>query len=182
MIVAIDPGHAGEGNACALFDDGGRLVRVWFERIHATRVWSTSMPRGVHVHVVVERPEYQGARTSGARPIDLMNLAWSGALLAGAVVGLGATLHERTPTQWKGAEPKPRCHARLWEALDVEERRVLGGERTAAAIEAALEKGALRRWQIAGAACYGAKFTAHNLLDAAAIGCTFLGRMRKITP
>lgn len=185
-LLSIDPGFAGRGNACAVFVDRV-LVGVWFERV-LTGTASRPAPcaakpgqvgSGLDL-IIIERPEYQGARTLGARPQDLMGLAWSGAMLAGAFAGRdGAPIVEMTPTEWKGTEPKPRQHARLWRALSDEEREVLGGEATERAIYAAREKGALNRWQRSGASYYQKKFDTHNLLDAAALGCTYLRRLEK---
>lgn len=81
---------------------------------------------------------------------------------------------------WKGSEPKPIHHARVWEELTLAERRVLGGDKTHAAIERACEKGALNRWGRPGASYYPRAFKTHNLLDAAALGLTFLGRIERV--
>jgi len=94
-------------------------------------------------------------------------------------VGRGATLIEVTPSAWKGTEPKPQHHARLWEVLTPEERAILGGMATARAIADAVRKGALSRWGKPGASYYPRSFTTHNLLDAAALGCWHLGRLQK---
>jgi hypothetical protein len=215
--VVIDPGHAGDGNACGAFVDGV-LVRAWFERNPATFVGNVGRmnylppttprvstleytdPVGV---VVVERPALQGKKTRNARPQDLMNLAWSGALLAGAYAGRdGCPVLEFTPNDsrdprcvyhvkrsigaactcsrgWKGSEPKPVQHARLWEELSPAERLVLGGDLVRDAIYTARERGALDRWGKPGVAYYPRSFTTHNLLDAAALGCTYLGRLQR---
>lgn len=172
-LLAIDPGHAGAGNACAQFGEG-RLLGAWFDRAPEAADLGAAADR-----VIVERPEYQGRRSQNARPEDLMNLAWSGALLAGVYVGRGATLIEVAPSAWKGTEPKPQHHARLWEVLTPDERVILGGMATARAIADAVRKGALSRWGKPGALYYPRSFTTHNLLDAAALGCWHLGRLQK---
>lgn len=176
QLLAIDPGSAGEGNACAFFQSwGGRvaLSSVWFERL------ATPFVGRPHVEtIVVERPAYQGLRSDQARVQDLLNLAWSGALLAGAYAGRdGAELVEYTPAQWKGSEQKPIQHYRLWQVLEPAERAVLGGAATERRILAAREKGALKRWP-AGGKWYGT-WTGHNLLDAVALGCHHLGRLER---
>lgn len=174
-ILAIDPGHAGEGNACAWFVRG-EFVHAQFERFTGGELY---MREPVDI-VVVERPTLQGERTRAANPGDLMNLSWSGAMIAGAYAGRdGARLVTPTPQEWKGAEPKPIHHKRLWAVLAEHERDRIGGDATYRAIGAACRKGALKRWGIAGAACYPRTFTAHNLLDACALGCHYLGRLRK---
>lgn len=186
-LLAIDPGYAGAGNACAAFE-AGVLVETWFEKAvtfaprapagpaRATR-WAAAA--GYFHEIVIERPQQDG-RSRGVPPDTLIRLAWAGALLAGAFAGRdGAPIVEYTPSEWKGSEPKPVQHARLWTVLAEGERARLGGEATYRTIMAACEKGALKRWAIAGAACYPRSFTLHNILDAVALGCVHLGRLRK---
>lgn len=175
IILAIDPGVAGAGNACALMRDGV-LMGAWFERVD--RVYATPLAGlpGLDV-VVIERPQ-QDERSRNATPAILMALAWEGALLAGAYAGRdGARIVEMTPHDWKGSEHKPQHHARLWEALAPAERVLLGGEATRKAIWAAREKGALNRWARPGVTYYPRAFTTHNLLDAAALACHYAGRL-----
>ncbi len=186
--IVIDPGYAGRGNACGAFEDG-RLTCVWFEIVTSTPRTVATLPAksfseykfeaGFADEIIVERPQ-QDARSARIPPAILMRLAWEGALLAGAFAGRdGARIIDYTPSEWKGSEPKPVNHKRLWKVLDDDERAVLGGDETRVAIEAACEKGALKRWGIAGAACYPKAFDTHNLLDVAAIGCFHLGRLEK---
>jgi hypothetical protein len=130
--------------------------------------------------IVVERPEYQGERTQSARPQDLIALAWAGARAAAYAAGEStAEIIELTPSKWKGTEPKPIHHARLWAILSAPERAILGGDATGAAIEAAVERGAMSRWSKPGVAYYARSFKTHNLLDAAALGAHYLGRLPK---
>jgi len=173
-LLAIDPGYAahGKGCACARFFEG-RLVAVWYARATDVTLSFARVSR-----VVWECPELR-PRGGGADPATLMRLAVEGAELAGRYAGVhGATITRMTPHDWKGTTPKPMHHARLWSVLDATERAVLGGERTWRAIEAARKKGALSRWP-PGRTFYGASYTDHNLLDAAALGCVALGRMAK---
>lgn len=174
MIITIDPGV----HACAVaFVENGHLQATAYKSASKFTIGMT-LPRVTHV--VVERPEYQGLRTQGSRPADLINLAWAGALLAGRIAGAtGAHLVELPPSAWKGSEPKPVHHARLWQALTSEERAVLGGDATGRMIADALERGARERWKKGGASYYPRKWTTHNLLDAAALGLFYVGRMRK---
>ena len=168
-VLAIDPGGDKVGCACAFFSEGG-LFRVGFEARPA-------YPADV---VVVERPEVQGDRTRRARPQDLMGLAWNGAMAAGYVAGAShGRVVELTPSQWKGREPKPLHHARLWEILAPHERHALGGAATERAIVGAIERGAGCRWSRPGADLYPRSFTTHNLLDAAALGAFWLGRLAR---
>lgn len=180
MTLAIDPGVARGGCACAAFD-GARLASIWFE--HARQPLACAHAFGV---VLVERPVLQGDRTRAARPQDLMSLAWEGALLAGLYAGRDAARVIAWPASdtreergWKGSEPKPIQHARLWAILHASERAVLGGAATERVILAAREKGALSRWSRPGAAYYPRAFTAHNTLDAVALGATHLGRIAR---
>jgi len=171
MLLAIDPGSAAPGPACVTFAD----------REVVTAFFSYAPPVvGVTV-ILIERPEDHGLRSRRARPADLMALAWCGGLAAGFSRGLNprASIVEAAPSVWKGSEPKPIHHARLWKVLGERERAVLGGDSTGAAIAAAVAKGAARRWAIAGAECYPRAFKTQNWLDAAALGCWHLGRLAK---
>jgi hypothetical protein len=210
-VLVIDPGHAGKGNACTAFQSA-TLVEAWFERVVpggapliARPEWESR--RGAFLEVVVERPAYQGQRSDEARPIDLINLSWSGAMLAGAFLGRdGARLTEYTPNDvrdkdcpfhgrkaamsgrrfctcsrgWKGSEHKPVHHKRLWGVLSKAERKVLGGPLTEKQIIAACEKGALDRWAKSGVKYYPKNFDMHNLLDSSALGCYHLGRLERV--
>lgn len=173
MIITIDPGV----HACAV---------TYLENSHVqghalTNVVDRAALATLDVtHVVVERPEYQGLRTQSSRPADLINLAWAGALMAGTIAGCtGAHLVELPPSAWKGSEPKPVNHARMWRELSPYEKDLLGGTKTGQVILAAVEKGARERWKKGGAAYYPRAWTMHNVLDAAALGLTYVGRMAK---
>lgn len=173
MIITIDPGV----HACALayFENGHVIAFALTNKISRAEIATIGV-----THVVVERPEYQGLRTQSARPADLIALAWSGALVAGTIAGAtGAHLVELPPSAWKGSEPKPAHHARLWALLDSSERATLGGDKTRDAIETAVERGARERWKRGGAAYYPRTWTMHNVLDAVALGAFYVGRMRK---
>ena len=166
-LLAIDPGvHA---QACALYV-GGYLDSVEFN-LH---------PDLANLVVVVERPEYQGKRTEAARVQDLIALAWNGARFGSMVAASspGGRLVELTPSQWKGSSPKPVVHAALWGVLSAAERAILGGAKTHAAIVKALERGAAKRWP-PNAHMYPSAWTMHNILDAAAMGAFYLGRIKK---
>ncbi len=185
-LVAIDPGYAeaGKGCACAAFVDG-RLVEVWFERPVTFKAAPEPRPRthvvrGAFDLVLIEALGERGPG-DGVKVGTLVKLAWNGALLAGSFAGRDqCPIVALTPKEWKGSEPKPAHHWRLWAALDASERKVLGGTCTERAIAAAREKGALSRWSRPGAAYYPRAFDTHNLLDAAALGATYLGRLAKL--
>jgi hypothetical protein len=182
IIIAIDPGV--HRCACAGFDDDGTLTEAWFEtartfkrgeELPTTPRYSAAV--GVDV-IIVEQPQVD-RRTRTAVP-EVVALSWHGALLAGEFAGReAAPVVAVTPSEWKGSEPKPQHHARLWEILSAEERRVLGGVATQRAILAARQKGALTRWSKPGAAYYPRAFVMHNLLDAAALGAWYTGRLER---
>lgn len=172
MIIAIDPGV----HACA---------GAWFHTgtlrggVAALKYPAPYTELGV-THVVVERPAYQGVRTQSARPQDLMSLSWEGAKLAGLIAGAtGAHFVELEPSAWKGSEPKPVHHARLWSVLTDAEREILGGAATGLVIANAVDKGARERWKRDGAAYYPRTWVMHNVLDAVALGATYVGRLVK---
>lgn len=170
VLIAIDPGYAGQGNAVAEFLHGF-LYDTWFNHLPCV---------GQRADVVVIEKPQQDARSENVPPKILINLAWEGALLAGAFCGRdGARLVAYTPSEWKGSTPKPVHHKRLWRVLSAAEQKVLGGAATEQAIDAACRKGASKRWGITGAKCYPASFDTHNLLDAAALGAFHLGRIGK---
>ena len=185
VIAFIDPGSAKAGPGCAVAVFAyAHLVAAVFERTQSGR--DLGLLRGLS-RVVVERPVTQGSRTRAARPQDLMALSWAGALLAGALAGRSGCPIVELPASdadavrgWKGSEPKPMQHARAWAVLSSAERDVLGGARVERTILAAREKGALDRWGKSGVAYYPKAFVEHNLLDAAAMGLTYLGRIERV--
>lgn len=172
LLHAIDPGYAGAGCAVASFEQG-TLRRAAFRKPSDRRVGV------VAATVIVERPQWDDRSLAASAPV-LMRLSWEGAIVAAyCAAHPSSKLIEVTPTDWKGSTPKPVHHARLWRQLNDDERAILGGDATLAAIQAAQEKGALDRWGRPGASYYPKSFTAHNLLDAVALGCTYLGRLAK---
>lgn len=178
-VLFIDPGVAGRGCAVALFRR--RVLRAaWLEPPPPTSCDFDPECQIPIDQVVVERPEYQGDRSAAARPKDLMDLSWAGALLAGLYAGAnGAAVIDLTPRQWKGSEPKPLMHKRALRKMSSVEILALGGQRTVQEIQAACEKGAKKRWKVSGAACYSSSSDTHNLLDAATMGCVYFNRLRK---
>jgi hypothetical protein len=130
--------------------------------------------------VVVERPEYQGQRSDAARTQDLIALSWAGAGSAYFAAGAhGRPVHELTPTQWKGSEPKPPQHLRLWEDCLRESERKLFPPDTGKRIRMAAEKCALKPGR-PGADYYGKGrgSDVHNLLDTTALAMGLVGRFR----
>lgn len=127
--------------------------------------------------ILVERPEYQGARTDAANTADTIALAWSGAQAAYLASGAtGAPVQEATPGEWKGSEAKPPQHLRLWEdCLTADEKKLFSADMGMRIMKAA-EKYALQPGK-PGVSYYG-RWGGHNLLDAAALGLAFVGRFR----
>lgn len=168
--LAIDPG----AHECAFagFDDRRILGRSWFAVVPDCAFAPTD-------EVVVERMQLD----ERSYHIDLHGTfacMAAGLRAAGFAEGRGAKLVQLTPSEWKRSEQKPVQHARMWDVvLTPTEREILGGTDTRVVIERALEKGASRRWKITGAKCYPSTWKGHNLLDAAALGLVYLGRMEK---
>lgn len=172
-FVAIDPGYAKRGGGCAVaWFEQGTLSSVYFERPDNWVYFGATLS-----FVLVEQPQYEGGttgRSTRISPETLMRLSWEGALLAGLYAGAaGCKVIAKTPRQWKGNERKPQQHAALWAVLSEAERQVLGGARTGNVIEAACERGALKKGYE-----YPTAFVTHNLLDAAAMGCKHIGRLK----
>jgi hypothetical protein len=166
-IVAIDPGYAHTGQGCAVaLLDGGRVVRAIFVRPER----ATAADLRVHADAVVWECPQVDARTRTATQ-EVVRLAAVGGTLAGMYAGAcSAPCYAIAPSAWKGSTPKPVHHARLWAALDTQERDRLGGDSTFRAIEKAVRRGALERWGKPGGAYYPAAFVEHNLLDAVGLG------------
>jgi hypothetical protein len=167
-LLAIDPDvHP----ACAWFQRG-RLV-------HAT---CTNTPGGAGLDaIVVEILVYRGA-VDGPRMPDLIRMARAGDRAVGHALANAepaCEIFEYTPAEWKGSEPKPMCHVRLWNVLDESEKAILGGDKTRQMIDLALHKGASSRWSQSGGSYYPKAYATADLLDAAALGCVHLGRLAK---
>ena len=184
-VIAIDPGYAkrDHGCACAYGTESLGLCDVWFER-------RTDRPRDIPIltDVAVEMPQ-QDERSRAIPPAVLMALSWEGAALAYRYAAKpNARIHELTPSEWKGSEPKPAQHARLLKVLGEEELDAIAVSRGAFAraadvrayVLAALDKGARDRWRKRGVEYYPARSITHNLLDAVAIWATIMGRFRKL--
>jgi hypothetical protein len=166
VIGAIDPGV----DACAYAWGSGALQGVSF----------AAPENPAHVSsVLVERPEYQGARSDASRTQDLIALAWAGARAAYELAGeSGCLVREVTPHEWKGSVPKPVHHVRLWAVLAPAERALFPAD-TAERISKAADKCALKPGA-PGASYYGRGkgSEVHNLLDAAALLMWYFGRLK----
>lgn len=164
-VLTIDPG----ATECAcVYSVATRLQKAWF----------TNTPE-LGVHVVIVECMQADERT---RAIDIRHLLAcqaNGHRAAGFAEGRGAELISVTPTQWKGSEQKPIQHKRAWAVMTASEREVFGGAATERAILKAVDKGAMKRWHIAGADCYPRNWVMHNLLDAAAMNLIYTGRLEK---
>jgi hypothetical protein len=176
-LVAIDPG--GARKKCAVVHLTDQEINGYaFECLSRER-GSLLAFCGLIATVLVERPQ-QDARSRYARPEDLIEIAWEGALLAAAYAhARGARLVELEPREWKGTEPKSQMHFRLWSVLSDAERFVLGGGVTYQAILSAREKSALKRHAPHSTAYYPRSFVMADVLDAAALAAVYLGRIEK---
>jgi len=170
IILAIDPGV----RLCSMAIAEDEVLRAVYQ--NEARYARSALSR-IPDLVIVERPEYQGARSDAARTQDLIALAWAGAHAAYCV---GAPqVREMTPSEWKGSEAKPPQHLRLWEdCLTPAERKLFSAD-TGMRIMKAAEKCALHPGR-PGADYYGRArgSEVHNLLDATAMLMKFVGRFR----
>lgn len=185
-LLAIDSGHP----ECAVAGAIDRTLRyVGHASLQSVPAWlfevSDFSDCDVWDSAVVEIPTVRGEATPN--PEDLLLIAVAGARLAQRFVASLADVREYRPAEWKGNTPKPPHHARMWGALSVSEKRLLGGEKTARAIGAACGRGAADRWRKPGARYYrasefptvnGVKIT-HDILDASALALYDLGRIKK---
>lgn len=179
-LLAIDSGHP----ECA-------LASAFNNRVHWVGVFSSDSLRACllgaarqrYDRVVVEIPTIRGDNTPN--PEDLLLIAVAGARLAERFVEEDGEVTEYRPREWKGSTPKPPHHARMWNALDDAERRLLGGDRTRKAILSACKRGAQGAWKKPGATYYrasefptvaGTKIT-HDILDAVALALYALNRI-----
>jgi hypothetical protein len=187
-LIAIDPGYAAKsgGCACAWFEGDNLLRATWFMR--PEHFWGSQAAKQPPLFgsdewfgaIVWERPVHRvrDEQYSHAVPVEtLLELTSVGSGLAHLYAGaLGAEIKELRPHEWKHSRHKPPHHKALWRILTEAERAILGGDATYAVIEAACRKGALARWK-PGVSYYPSTFITHNLLDAVALGCTYLKRM-----
>jgi hypothetical protein len=179
ITIAIDPGV--HKCACSALVDGALESAPWFEAVvyggthsHAPRPLSA-----LSTEIAVEQPEYQGDRSDKAKTQVLLALAWHGAMLAGQFAGRDqAPVFNYPVHEWKGSASKPMHHHAIWAQLTPAERRLLGGDKTAAAIDKACEKGALDRWRKEGVRYYPRTFETHNLLDSVGLCMHHTGRFR----
>lgn len=175
-LIAIDPGGAKKGCSAAHFAYG-KLVQV-FERIYAED--AASFAGEINV-VVIERPQQDG-RSRAVPPRVLIDLAWQGALVAGAFVGCGARLVELAPADWKGSIQKAMHHAAMIEtgAITADElNRVWGGQPIHREVFEARRKGALCRWKPHANGHYAAGSRTPDIFDAIGLGLFHLGRIDK---
>lgn len=176
-LASIDPGA--EECAMACWDSAELTSVLWV----SARDWGA--PKALVC--VVEVPQDDG-RTG---PVgDIIRLARSATRLGARTARV--KLIEVEPREWKQSVPKAVCHSRAWPALSDAERDMLGGDATAAAISKACDRGAAARWKPHHNHYYrdrelpyvggrgGLKIT-HDILDAAALGLWYLGRLGKGT-
>lgn len=161
----VDPGK--KKSACARFN-GPTLEAVGF--------WPEIDPRHLQA-VVIEKPEvYPGMKSKN--PNDLIDLAMAAEHLAMELQKFGAPPPKYVfPREWKGQVVKPIHHSRVWATLDLGERTIVAKAIGMFSIDVenkirrACESYARTR-QVRGYS-----WEAHNLLDAAALGCWYFGRI-----
>lgn len=176
--LSIDPGAKRlEWNGTA-----GTCACAYFDRGSLAHVEFNDYPGGAGLDwVVVERMQAD-SRTRGIDIRYLLLCQFNGAraaAFAAGQAGRNTRVTDVTPSEWKGTEPKPAQHARLWMQLDPSERLILGGDATMAIIESALDKGARTRWGKPGADYYPRGWVVHNILDAVGMGLEHTGRLEK---
>jgi hypothetical protein len=121
--MGIDPGDAkAAGNICygAVAVDGELWQCLPLDRDSA-RAWYEHAGAGPDV-VVIEKPQMDG-RSRKVPPRILINLAWNGALVAGALHP--DRLVELTPSEWKGGINKHPHHLRIWRKLNRKEQHAI---------------------------------------------------------
>jgi hypothetical protein len=173
MWAAVDPGK----HVCAVAEFRGPLL-AGADFVSVVSAWEDLATVDL---VVAEKPQLDGRAfaTNGRKGVDvrdIIDLAWSGALVVGACRAPVVSYEVR---EWKGSARKPQHHHAFWRALDEAERAILGGAATYNLIERACEAGARDCWSKPGADYYGRSKAArvHNLLDAAALGMFHAGRV-----
>lgn len=172
-LISIDVGGHVKGCSAALFR-GGELIQALPRIVHATPV----------DRVVVERPQQDG-RSRAVPPAQLIDLAWTGAVLYGGFLALGAEGREYTPTEWKGTTAKAVHHWRMLGALFKNELLVVAGGLGSTVdglfheVDAARTAGALKRWAPHKNGHYSEKSRTPDVLDAVGLGLFDLGRITK---
>lgn len=121
--------------------------------------------------VVVERPLIYPF--GGARPSDLMDLAWAAASDAYA---WGVPVKWYYPAEWKGNLEKPIHHTAACATLSPSECAALPID-SLLQVAKALEKGSSDAWRKKPSARYYGRWTGHNQLDAVTLGLVHLGRL-----
>lgn len=175
--IAIDPGA--RQNAIAVFVDS-RLAWAGFEAAFLPLL--ATLQRNECVETIIEKPQID--RRSPGKLADLINVTANGYRLVGRIdqqVCLKPErFHERTPQAWKGSVEKPIHHSRaLYVLMPGEIQRIPFAtptrENLIDYVHAAVEKNAKRKSR----RLVGYTNVVHNLLDAVALGLTYLGRLNK---
>ncbi len=166
IVYAIDPGNVaarGHSNYLAHFDNE-ELIDI------CPTTWQSMRLEAYPDVVVIEKPQQDG-RSTRVPPRVLIDLAWNGALLAGALRPRSLVCY--TPNDWKGQVSKPVHHLRLWRVLSTIERKCFPAD-----TEERIRKGAEATARAAGK-LKNYSFEAHNLLDAVGLGLFYLKRIGK---
>ncbi len=178
MIVAgIDGGKHASAVAVA---DRGRVYRLdWIHHRDIAGAGPNYLIVSGLRTVVAEKPQHDGRPASAQTLIDL---SWGSAAAAFWLAARHlAHVVELEPREWKGQEPKPVHHMRVWAALDPTERALFPAN-TEAQINAAADKAA--RWprgKKKPSSWYPASFKSHNHLCAAGLVLVSVGRLKRGT-
>lgn len=178
-LVAIDPGK----NELAYAAFAGKKLCAYGELPATTPPIDIDGSVLSAPEVVWETPQADGR---GVPPDDLIALSSAGAELARWIAGYSGRTRSYQPRAWKGSVAKPVHHSRLWDALTTAEKKLLGGTETRDAIRNACARGGADGWKKSGKMYYLArefpKFgdmrMFHDILDAVALGCKHLGRIK----
>lgn len=99
-LIAVDPGGEKKGSAVALFDED---TLVWVKQVKGTaRLKELLIGQRAAELLVIEYPV--AARVRGVDPNDLIAVAFSAGIVAGAI--RHDSLLCVKPQQWKGSRPK----------------------------------------------------------------------------
>lgn len=155
QTIALDPGKRIVYGAA--FNEEGHAVSLI--KFDPAAHWQREETK----RVVIEKPNINSNTINWQ---DVLDVAWSGALVAGR---LGGIVTEYTPVQWKGTTSKPVHHGRIWALMHDDERALFPAD-VPAVIQAAKESFA-RTGKVVK---YSHSW--HNHLDAIGLGLFFLGR------
>lgn len=170
-FAGVDPGV--EKSAVADYIPGVGLNGLHWVRHDDLRVGSRLTIPDLRM-IIVERPQSDG-RTMGAATIAL---PWSG---AAAAYSFGVPVLEWEPREWKGQEPKPIHHSRVWAVLTEAERALFPTGTAEQIAKACAKVAAWPRGKKKPSSWYPKTFESHNHLCATGLVLVHAGRLKKGT-